>query len=583
MILPRATIAARTPRKGRFSGTAVVAALGFLVFIAAWLIPNHYPPWTSFYNEGAAFLALAMLGLAGLAQRDDSQFDAIPLILAFFVLIVGLQWAGGLIAYHGDAVLSSLYLVGFAIAWCLGRQAVGGAAPQSPPALDWLATAVVVASAISVYAALLQWLSMESETGNMVTEWGAGGRPGANLAQANHFATLTIVAAVLSIHLHERGFLRRWQLYALLSWMALGTTTAESRTALLSVLALGVLFVWRGRELLSRVSQRALFMWWAALIALFLTWAPLNRALLLTPTRGVAGVANDAGRLQIWHQMLAAIEQSPWWGYGWRQTVLAQKAGSAAEPAAPITDYAHNLALDLYVWLGVPLASVLLVCVAWWLLRAVNRIQTVQQWLIVAAVVPVLVHSLVEFPFAYAYFLFPCAALLGMLAALQYQPTDRTWSIAPGWSSSLKAVVFGLFMCVSGWAAYEYRLAEDDFRVMRFEMRAVGQRPEGHEPPNLLLLDQIGEVLYLGRLEPTPHMPKEDIERLRVASDNTMWATAHLRYIVSLGLNGRPDDAKRELRKLKDFYGERSYAQAKSLILELQKSKYPQLKDVVPP
>ncbi|MFO0490498.1 MAG: polymerase, partial [Curvibacter sp.] len=69
----------------------------------------------------------------------------------------------------------------------------------------------------------------------------------------------------------------------------------------------------------------------------------------------------------------------------------------------------------------------------------------------------------------------------------------------------------------------------------------------------------------------------------RVASDNTMWATAHLRYIVSLGLNGRPDDAKRELRKLKDFYGERSYAQAKSLILELQKSKYPQLKDVVPP
>lgn len=576
--MPEASISAKAPRKGRFSWPQVIAALGFIALLAAWLAPNHYLPWTSFHNEAMAFLALALFLLASLSVQESYRSDAIPIMVGLAVLIVGLQYATGLIAYRGDAALSCLYLVGFAIAWCLGRRAVSCSRCHSTSALDWLAIALVVASAISVYIALLQWLGLEAGNANLVSEKEPGGRSGGNLGQPNHLASLLLMGSVVSLYLHRRGFVRSWQLYVLLGWLAVGVTTTESRTALLSALVLGAFFLWKGRQFWPR-GIRVLLIWWSTLAALWLSWAPLNKVLLLTATRDIAAVTHESARLHIWRQMLVAIEQSPWWGYGWRQTVVAQKAGSAVEPAAPITDYAHNVALDLMVWLGVPLASLLLLGLAWWLLRAATRVKNEQQWVLLAAVVPVLIHSMLEFPFAYAYFLFPCAALLGMLAAQQesVQAHDKTWYFRAGLVRLLSGALFGLFAGIGGWAAYEYSIAEEDFRVMRFEMRNVGQRPVGHEPANLLLLDQLGEMLQLGRILPSPGMPERDIERFRIASDHTMWATAQMRYAVALGLNGRPDEASRELQKLRDFYGERSYAQARGLILELRKEQYPQL------
>lgn len=577
--MPEASISVKAPRKGRFSWSQVVAALGLIVLAAAWLVPNHYLPWPSFHNEAMAFLALALLLLASLSVQEGYRSDAIPILVVFAVLIVGLQWATGLIAYRGDAVLSGLYLAGFMSAWCLGRQAGSHPERQSTQALDWLAIALVIASAVSVYIALLQWLGLEAGSANLVSEKEPGGRSGGNLGQPNHLATLLLMGSVLSLYLNRRGYLRSWQLYGLLGWLAVGLTTTESRTALLSALVMGAFFLWKGRQFWRR-GIRMLLIWWATLAALWLSWAPLNQALLLTATRDITAVTHESARLHIWRQMLVAIEQSPWWGYGWRQTVVAQKAGSAVEPAAPITDYAHNLALDLMVWLGVPMASLLLLGIAWWLLRAAIRVKTERQWVLMAAAVPVLIHSMLEFPFAYAYFLFPCAALLGMLATQQEQARDRTWFLRAGFARLLSGAVLGLFAGISGWAAYEYSIAEEDFRVMRFEMRKVGQRPVGHEPANLLLLDQLGEMLQLGRILPSPGMPERDIQRFRVASDNTMWATAQMRYAVALGLNGRPDEATQELRKLRDFYGDRSYAQARNLILELRKDQYPQLQAV---
>lgn len=555
--------------------------LGFVAFGLAWLAPNHYPPWISFYNEALPFLALVLLLLASTSIQGNRKLDVVPLCAVALLLVIVCQWATGLIAYRGDAVVSSLYLVGFAVAWGLGRCAEEYDGPRSK-GLDWLALTVVAVSAISVYIALLQWLGLEAGNANLVVEKELGGRSGANLAQPNHLATLLLMGSVLSLHLHQRGYLRSWQLYALLGWLAIGLTTTESRTIILSALALGLFFLWRGRQFW-RWGARTLLLWWGTLAALWLTWAPLNKALLLTATRDITAVTHESARFQIWRQMLAAIEESPWWGYGWRQTVVAQKAGSAVEPAAPITDYAHNVILDLMVWLGVPLASLLVLGAVWWLLRAASRITTPRQWILLAAVVPVLIHSLLEFPFAYAYFLFLFAALLGMLSAQQELTYHRTWILRPVLVRSLSGAAFGFLAGIGGWVAYEYSIAEEDFRVMRFEMRKVGHRPVGHEPANLLLLDQLGEMLQLGRIMPYPGMPERDIDRFQIASNNTMWATAHMRYAVALGLNGRPEEATQELQKLRDFYGERSYAQARGLMLELQKEQFPQLKKVVLP
>jgi hypothetical protein len=72
-------------------------------------------------------------------------------------------------------------------------------------------------------------------------------------------------------------------------------------------------------------------------------------------------------------------------------------------------------------------------------------------------------------------------------------------------------------------------------------------------------------------------MRPEDIERLRKASEATMWATGNMRYAVALALNGEPEEAARQLTILRAYYGETSYKQAKALFLELQKNQYPEL------
>ena len=130
------------------------------------------------------------------------------------------------------------------------------------------------------------------------------------------------------------------------------------------------------------------------------------------------------------------------------------------------------------------------------------------------------------------------------------------------------------------WVATEYVQVEEDHRVMRFEMRKVGRTPVGYEAPRLVLLNQLGEMLQLARIEPHPNMSPEEMERMRVANASFEWATLHLRYVVALGLNGQPEEASRQLGNLRALYGARSYESAVAYLRELQDQKYPQLATV---
>ena len=50
----------KTPRTGRFLLALAFATLASLALAAAYLAPNHYPPWTSFHSEAAGFAALIL-------------------------------------------------------------------------------------------------------------------------------------------------------------------------------------------------------------------------------------------------------------------------------------------------------------------------------------------------------------------------------------------------------------------------------------------------------------------------------------------------------------------------------------------
>src|SRR4030095_12715500 len=90
----------------------LLGAAAFVAMTLAWLIPNHFPPWTSFYNDSAMALALVLLAGAHAATIARSPVPLFAWVAIGLACIPWLQWLGGLVLYSGDAIVSSLYLLG---------------------------------------------------------------------------------------------------------------------------------------------------------------------------------------------------------------------------------------------------------------------------------------------------------------------------------------------------------------------------------------------------------------------------------------------------------------------------------------
>jgi hypothetical protein len=558
----------KTPLKGRFLLALAFGALASLALAGAWLAPNHYPPWTSFHGEAAGFAALILFSAARLAWPSPLVAVRAPWLAFATIALIAIQFAAGQIPYRGDALLTSMYVGGWALAWWLGANSRGLGTRHEPIAV--LAWIVVIAAALAVVVAHLQWLRMEQVLGIFAAERGPDMRAYSNLGQPNHLASLMMMATALALLLRATGRLGTVGCVVLVVWFSWGLTLSESRSGLLSAFCMGALAVAKGREVAALPRARWVALWLACLAALALAWPAINEALYLQSPRG-ALAARDSARQVIWKQCVAGIEQSPWVGYGVRQSMVGQKAGAATIDGWQMSDYAHNIVLDLMLWVGVPLGLLIAGAAAAWLVRLLLRTQGAIEVLLFGSILPLLVHSMFEFPFAYSYFLFPGTCVAALLARMQRERLAaapvRGATHAARWRVAAALVLFG---ATSVAIVQEYLLAEEDYRVMRFELRRVGRTPEGYEAPHLVLLTQLDEMLKLGRVVPRENMPRAEIDRLREGSVHFGWATLHLVYAMSLAMNGDPHQAEKELRLLRASYGEESYATARQLWTGMQ-------------
>lgn len=565
------------PHEGRFFWRAALAATGVAAYVAAFLASNHYLPWVSFHNEVPIFVALLALASALCCHHRWVVLPpAIWLAPLVVICLITVQLFSGTLLYSAHALIGAMYVAGIGVAWWLGAASVRLAlTPES--CLAGAATTVVLAAALSGGIATLQWLRLENVLGIYAVELAPGSRPAGNLAQPNLLASLLVMGVVATGLLWHLSRLRSWQGLALLAYFSFVLVMTESRAGLLSAACVGVVMVLRSGASGWETNWRVVALWWLMLLVFRWSWGPLNEFLLLqAPREFQAGV--DGIRQILWTQIASAIFMKPWVGYGWNQTQVAQKAGVTTVPGEWPTDYAHNVVLDIIAWFGIPVGMLLLGFSVWWMARTARRMKNTSELLLLCMVMPVLVHSLLEFPFAYAFFLFPVACALGALHALQ---APSSWPIRPSGSAQgwrLAAAGFlAVYALVAGRVFVEYLDAEEDMRVMRFELRRVGQRPIDHSAPQLVLLNQLDDMLKLGRTPPGYGMPPDLLARMDRANAFLNWATLHLNYVVALGLNGQPEEASRQLHILRDLYGPQTYLQAKAEFLSLRDFSYPEL------
>lgn len=531
-----------------------LAPLGHLIVVShshllaaaapvAWLLPNHYLPWLSAWQEGPA---LALVLASALTFRGSARLPNFwAVVIGLSVLALGLQWATGRILFQADAMLVALYLLAFALALWLGSTRDSGPkAGDGPACMEPLAFGMALAALLSAAIALFQWTGA-LHLGIWMADLPPGARPFGNVAQPNHLCTIAFLGITAVALLRETGRLGRVGFWLASAFLVFAMVMSGSRTGWLQFGVALALLVFASRRAGARVRPAQFASLAALFVVLTLAWPAINEAAMLSGERTLADPLAGSGREVLWPALLDAIRREPWLGYGWQQMVLAQQAVALDHPAIlRHFEYSHNLVLDLLVWVGVPIGALIVLLSGWALWRQAALLSDARALWLLAGVLGVVTHAMLEYPLAYAYFLLPVGLMLGAAHALT--PAARSVAL-PRWTPQALALPLLLLL---GVIAADYLKAEQNYRLLRLESARIGVTKLETPAPDLLLLDHLQAFLSFARTEAAPGMSPAEVDSMRRVSERFAYPPAMFRYALAAGLNGQPDAAATTIARL---------------------------------
>jgi hypothetical protein len=546
-------------------------ALGLL--LCSFLLSFHALPWASAHSEALAFLAVLVWGWSAVGRNAGKlRLNTPTKALLAIELLIAVQYASGYIVFGGDALMLLIY-THLCITTLLVAQE--GAADASWPRA--MAFTLLAAALTSALIALTQALGVLSDSDWIFPHSGFR-RPGANIGQPNNLGTLLLMGAASLIYLDQRLRISRVTAVVLSLVLLLGIGIIESRTCLLSASGLFLWWVVRSRTIGDTSGWPWVLGVVMTLIALVVVWPPFISHIYEPGTAGPslsqgATINVAAGtRIVVWPQLWQAAWLNPWLGWGLGNVSAAHNAVLHTYSLAEPFTYAHNIVLDMAIGLGLPLTGLALSTGGVWAWRRVRTVESLESWYAVALLIPFAIHSLLEYPFAYAYFLIPAMLAIALL--------ERHNTVRAGPVISRKVFVASLiaFSGLLGLVAVEYLEIEEDFRVARFEALKVGQTPADYERPQIILLTQLKALVMATRMEAHPDMSSEDVALLRSIALRFPFIPTLNQYALSLALNGNPQEAVRQLKVMRALCGEGQYAKIRGSWIDLANAQYPQLK-----
>ncbi|MBN8491344.1 MAG: O-antigen ligase C-terminal domain-containing protein [Burkholderiales bacterium] len=422
------------------------------------LLAFNVSPSPTYLNQALAlalwggFVALASLyGGANQSVARALRDAALP-AAALGLLLLATLWSWGPGALPSGLALSSLGLLLAAGLLLLSGSAVG-AGPQAVPLAQMFFAGWVLAGVLSALVGALQVFAPSLPDGNWIARSGLPGRAVGNLRQPNHLSSLLLWSAMALVPLLELGRVRRGIGWALFAALVLGVVLTASRTG---VLGIGLLALWglldrrlsRSTRLLLVLSPLLYLLAWLGLAA----WAEASQHAFGGEAR-LAEADLSGSRFGIWANTLALIRQQPWTGVGLGEFNLAWTL--TPFPGRPVAffDHTHNLPLQLAVELGLPLAALvigLLLAALWqvWQRARVDddasSLTRRTAWMMVLLIA---LHSQLEYPLWYAYFLLPAAWLLGYGLG---RPATTAAAAAAAASSTRPLLVAGVLLAIGG-------------------------------------------------------------------------------------------------------------------------------------
>lgn len=402
----------------------VIGLMAFLPFVIAY----HRLPIPSFYGEWVAAV-LGILALLPLLKRESWQPLELPHISLIFpglMAIVLIQWLLGMLHSTQYALLVASYL-----AWAFLLVVLGTHLRRQ---LGWekitttLAWSLLIGGTLNTLFVILQYSSRSGIAIPWLPEFSGYGAVG----QVNHFANYMALATSSVIYLLAKKRLHpALAIFAGVVFLSMLAFSGSRSTWLYvsAIMLLALLFramVIRQKSSTSAMQlqqSRIVFRWTLVVIPIFvivqylipllpgeLIALPSQR--LLNESLAVSGLTV---RLHIWQESLQLFMQSPWLGIGagqirW-QSFLLLGDNVAGMPGS--FEHAHNLLLHLITEMGFFAGLLVLTGILSWLRAFQWRNISLEGWWLLSLLAIVGIHSMLEYPLWYAYFLGLVTFLLG--------------------------------------------------------------------------------------------------------------------------------------------------------------------------
>ena len=436
----------------RITATLAVAVASLLAF--------NLPPSATLLNQAAALVGWGawMVLLAAMAPSRPGPAFGAP--FGAFLASLALLTAAALVSPLWTGLPSTLSLSSAGLMAAAAVVAVTAANVQQhglgQASFEAFCIGLVVAGVASTAIGIVQVFAPDWTGGQWIAQSAIEGRAVGNLRQPNHLSALLLWSMVAAIWLGEAGVIKRTATLAVSALLLVGLVLSASRTGMVGV---AMLALWGALD--RRLARTYRVMLWLAPLAYVLFWLLLTG--VATPGEQAAFGGdkqlhkNDisSSRFAIWSNTLSLIAAHPWTGVGFGEFNFAWSLTPFPDRPVAFFDHTHNLPLQFAVELGLPLAALVLALLSWALWGAFNAARDANDRAshLRAAFVMVLMivlHSQLEYPLWYAYFLLPAAFALGLCLG---GPAETTLLPTPGSPRLRPLMIAALLLMLGGFAS----------------------------------------------------------------------------------------------------------------------------------
>ncbi len=423
------------PREG-FMPRFCLFATGLLA-VLPFLYPFHLFPIVSFYNEWIAFVlgTTACSAFLTISFWKDPRIPRTGVAAFAFLLLIVAQSLWIERPYAAQTMLPVIYmswaiLLMVVAVWlraCLGPKKV----------VTTLAWFFLLGSLLQGLTGLVQYLGIGGWVGAFVTFKQSIAVHG-NISQANHFATHLTLGAVALIYLFSERRISAVSSFGLLGFFAFMALPTGSRSVFLYTLSFGLLsyvaYKKRGDPINLRLCIASLFFLLAYVCSRFLLawidpWLLENLAtisenehpfLYNTAIERLSSTQADVGlRTSEWQKAWRMFLDAPLFGvgignYGWYSFSYQSLPEFSRIPKSVLFSHSHNLFAQVLAETGIIGLVLLLTLVVGWIRQFMRHALSPARWFIAATLLILFVHSNLEFPLWYSFFLGIAAVMLGL-------------------------------------------------------------------------------------------------------------------------------------------------------------------------